>query len=294
MDTEDRIKELRKFKSLSQKDFGEFIQLSLMNVSDIERGKVKPSIDVIRKISKSFRVSPTWLLTGEGEMFLPSPEEQKAAEKPSLGYLEEVFISQDALEASPLAPLLKEGGKLPVSSIEGLPPGIEGGPELARKLEKTQRELEHTQERVEALREIVYREHGIKEEPEEIREVLIPYLGFGGAAGPLRELDTIEDQIAVREDFLPPNREKVFAVRIEGGSMADIIPDGSKVLLRVCQEPISGRVYVFTLKGKATIKKFRLDHTGPHFEYMDGSGRSIYPSKGEQWYCNAEFLRVLC
>ncbi len=265
MDTEDRIKELRKFKSLSQKDFGEFIQLSLMNVSDIERGKVKPSIDVIRKISKSFRVSPTWLLTGEGEMFLPSPEEQKAAEKPSLGYLEEVFVSQEDL-----------GNKADKVETQAL-----------------RRELEHTQERVEALREIVYREHGIKEEPEEIREVLIPYLGFGGAAGPLRELDTIEDQIAVREDFLPPNREKVFAVRIEGGSMADIIPDGSNVLLRVCQEPISGRVYVFTLKGKATIKKFRLDHTGPHFEYMDGSGRSIYPSKGEQWYCNAEFLRVL-
>ncbi len=288
MTLENRLLEIRKALHINQTDFASSMGFGRSVIADIERGQTKVTTKILDAVMRKHSANVSWLLTGEGEMFLPSGGTD--SERPSLDSL---LVTQDALEASPLAPLLKEGGKLPVSSIEGLPPGIEGGPELARKLEKTQRELEHTQERVEALREIVYREHGIKEEPEEIREVLIPYLGFGGAAGPLRELDTIEDQIAVREDFLPPNREKVFAVRIEGGSMADIIPDGSNVLLRVCQEPISGRVYVFTLKGKATIKKFRLDHTGPHFEYMDGSGRSIYPSKGEQWYCNAEFLRVL-
>ena len=93
--------------------------------------------------------------------------------------------------------------------------------------------------------------------------------------------------------LLPTNKPSLFVGRIEGGSMADIIPDGTNVLFRVCREPVSGHVYVFTLRGRATIKKFRLDHTGPHFEYMDGSGRKIYPEPSEQWSCNAEFLRVL-
>ncbi len=166
---------------------------------------------------------------------------------------------------------------------------------MARKLEETQKELEHTQERLEALKAYVYRElqGPTKEGSEPVAEIEIPYLGLVAAAGPLRELYTVDGTICVAESLLPDKREGLFVGRIEGGSMADIIPDGSDILLRVCQEPLNGRVYVFTLRGKATIKKFRLDHTGPHFEYMDGSGRSIYPESGEQWYCNAEFLRVL-
>ncbi len=263
------LKLVRETLNLSQAKLSQQLGISQQTYGHYETGK-NAIPDKIKIKLLQIGVNLQWLLTGEGEMFLPAEEEQKAAEKPSLGYLEEVFIPREDLEED-----LKElTGKAETQALR--------------------RDLEQSQKKLEALWRVVESKYPEEfEEPEAIREVMIPYLGFGGAAGPLKELDTIEDEIAVREDFLPKNRKEIFAVRIEGGSMIDIIPDGSNVLLRVCQEPISGRVYVFTLRGKATIKKFRLDHTGPHFEYMDGSGRSIYPSKGEQWYCNAEFLRVL-
>ncbi|MEM9424805.1 MAG: S24 family peptidase, partial [Spirochaetota bacterium] len=109
----------------------------------------------------------------------------------------------------------------------------------------------------------------------------------------LDAIDPLPEPFMVRESLLPQNREGLFVGHIRGESMKDIIPDGAKLLLRKCLEPVSGRVYIFALRGETTIKQFRLDHKGPRFEYMDGSGRSIYPNEGEQWRCLAEFLAVV-
>ncbi|MEM9424774.1 MAG: helix-turn-helix transcriptional regulator, partial [Spirochaetota bacterium] len=95
MSVENRIRILREHKRLIQKDFGDILGLTLSNVSQIERGKAKASVDLIGKIIESFNVSSNWLLTGEGEMFLPTEEEKKAATRPSLDAL---VATKDDLE----------------------------------------------------------------------------------------------------------------------------------------------------------------------------------------------------
>jgi transcriptional regulator with XRE-family HTH domain len=46
-------------------------------MSDIEAGKKNPGIDVIEKMHKIFNVNPSYLFTGEGDLFIQSKEEKK-------------------------------------------------------------------------------------------------------------------------------------------------------------------------------------------------------------------------
>ena len=72
----DRIRELRKNLNLTQSRFGEIIGLKQNSVAVIESGRNIPSDQTIFAICREFRVNETWLRTGEGEMFVPSPEDE--------------------------------------------------------------------------------------------------------------------------------------------------------------------------------------------------------------------------
>jgi len=74
MDIGKRIKELRKVLNLTQEEFGEKLGLSKSNISDIERGKVRPKDPLLRLIEQTFNVNPEWLRKGKGEMFKPKPK----------------------------------------------------------------------------------------------------------------------------------------------------------------------------------------------------------------------------
>lgn len=65
----ERIKEIREYYSLSQKEFGERIELKQNSVAVVERGKRNLSERSINLICKEFSINKTWLLTGEGNMF---------------------------------------------------------------------------------------------------------------------------------------------------------------------------------------------------------------------------------
>lgn len=69
----ERIKKLRKKLDYTQQEFAEKIGTARNNIAGYETGKRSPSEAVISLICKTFNVSETWLRTGEGEMFLPSP-----------------------------------------------------------------------------------------------------------------------------------------------------------------------------------------------------------------------------
>ena len=86
MSIENRVKDVRVSVSLNQRDFGSKIGVTTSIVSELERGKTRVSAELIRIISESFRVSPAWLLTGEGSMFLPT-EEKVVVARPSLDSL---------------------------------------------------------------------------------------------------------------------------------------------------------------------------------------------------------------
>ena len=76
-----RLKELRNYLHLSQKNFGEKIGMKPNSISDLEKGKNKLTDVVIKSICREFNVNETWLRTGEGEMFvevLPEDEFAKA------------------------------------------------------------------------------------------------------------------------------------------------------------------------------------------------------------------------
>lgn len=61
-----RIKEIRKTKKLSQEAFGEKLGITKSSVSLLESGKNNPSEQTIMLICKEFGVNEVWLRTGEG------------------------------------------------------------------------------------------------------------------------------------------------------------------------------------------------------------------------------------
>ena len=69
-----RIRKLRKALDLTQAEFAEKIGSTANVLTHYETGRRNPSSSVINNICKTFNVSETWLRTGEGEMFTPSPD----------------------------------------------------------------------------------------------------------------------------------------------------------------------------------------------------------------------------
>ena len=77
---ENRIKEIRKIKNLTQGAFAEKLNVAPNYVYLIETGKKVPSEKLIKQICDVFCVNETWLRTGEGEMLSPETREQEIAE----------------------------------------------------------------------------------------------------------------------------------------------------------------------------------------------------------------------
>lgn len=71
----ERIKKLRKALNLTQQEFANRIGSKRNTVATYEMGRTDPSSAIVSLIHREFSVSEEWLRTGEGEMFIPSPEE---------------------------------------------------------------------------------------------------------------------------------------------------------------------------------------------------------------------------
>lgn len=89
----DRIRKVRKSLDLTQKRFAERIGMKPNTIATYEMGRATPSDAAINNICKEFKVNETWLRTGAGEMFVPTPKsefEALAAKYP--GTAKEMFI----------------------------------------------------------------------------------------------------------------------------------------------------------------------------------------------------------
>lgn len=64
-----RIKDLRKLKKLSQKEFGQSLNLSQNHISSIEKGIRDVTERTINDICRIYHVKKEWLLNGSGEIF---------------------------------------------------------------------------------------------------------------------------------------------------------------------------------------------------------------------------------
>ena len=65
-----RIKELRKFLKLTQKEFGQKVGLKPSTINDIEHYRCKVNDRLQIAICAKFSVNEEWLRTGTGEMFV--------------------------------------------------------------------------------------------------------------------------------------------------------------------------------------------------------------------------------
>ena len=76
---EKRIQAVRKAKGLTLKQLGDIIGISESAVSNIERGRNKPSGSTLILLCEKLGIDREWLETGEGEMFAPTTEQAETA-----------------------------------------------------------------------------------------------------------------------------------------------------------------------------------------------------------------------
>lgn len=65
----ERIKELRKAKHLTQQEFADSLQVKRNTIAMYEMGKIVPSERMITSIIQKYNVNESWLRDGIGEMF---------------------------------------------------------------------------------------------------------------------------------------------------------------------------------------------------------------------------------
>ena len=76
---EKRIQATRKAKGLTLKQLGDIIGISESAVSNIERGRNKPSGSTLMLLCEKLGINRAWLETGEGEMFEPTTDQDETA-----------------------------------------------------------------------------------------------------------------------------------------------------------------------------------------------------------------------
>lgn len=73
----DRLKSIRKGKSLTQQAFAKALSTSPGYISEIEKGKKTPGGDFLTSLKREFQVDINWFLTGEAtERTAPDPPDQ--------------------------------------------------------------------------------------------------------------------------------------------------------------------------------------------------------------------------
>ncbi|MFT9496333.1 helix-turn-helix domain-containing protein [Anaerosolibacter sp.] len=95
MNISERLKYLRKLNKLSQDDVSEHIGASRGNISDWERGRSKPGADALRELSRFYKVSIDWLVTGEGRGPDESDNPDVARVLPGQVSIDDIFASED-------------------------------------------------------------------------------------------------------------------------------------------------------------------------------------------------------
>ena len=73
----ERIKDVRLTRKLSQTDFAKKISVSRSAVCKMESGENSPSEQTIKLMCKEFGVNEDWLRTGQGDMFKPRTKNEE-------------------------------------------------------------------------------------------------------------------------------------------------------------------------------------------------------------------------
>ena len=76
MTENERVREIRKVKGLTMRQFGEKIGVVGSTISDIQNGRRSLNRQNLLAICREFRVNEDWLRTGEGEMFVEPDDDE--------------------------------------------------------------------------------------------------------------------------------------------------------------------------------------------------------------------------
>lgn len=64
-----RCRELRKNLAITLKEMSEDLGIPLSSISKYEQGIIKPGVDILSKIAKTYKVNLNWLIANQGLMF---------------------------------------------------------------------------------------------------------------------------------------------------------------------------------------------------------------------------------
>ena len=235
--------------NISKKDFAEAISLSPSNISDFLNGRLKSiSTEAVSSIHKVYNISPTWLITGKGEMFAPDSKGLDAQEMKVLrAYREKV-------ELQPAVNIL-----LGVDdSIEPVIPSEPVEEEIEPQVKIETPVVKEDEPEYEVKRHKTF----FKVRPEKPKEFAIPELGRIAAGTPIWAEENIEGYVAVQSYNLPRRirLEDLFALKVVGNSMinADIF-DGDTVVFEkvvsVHDQINNGDIVAVLIEDKATLKR---------------------------------------
>jgi len=116
----ERLKLLRKKLGLSQTNFGRRLGKNYHTVMRWEQEKVLPSEKTIRHIADTFKISPDWLMSGEGELSTP----ENIAKESGNSYIAEEAVKIPASIKSVNRP---SPGKIEIyAPFSSSPPVVEG------------------------------------------------------------------------------------------------------------------------------------------------------------------------
>ena len=87
----ERIKELRKYKNMTQQEFADKLKIKRPTIANYEADRVEPSSAVIAGICREYGVNEIWLRSGEGDMLQAMNEDEELA-----AYLGDVMNDEPA------------------------------------------------------------------------------------------------------------------------------------------------------------------------------------------------------
>lgn len=90
------MKAVRKKLGLSQQEMGEALSVNASAISQMENNHIKPSLDTLIVLSKTYQVDLHWLITGKGEMFVSNEEKTQADTTRNLNKIK-AFINEELM-----------------------------------------------------------------------------------------------------------------------------------------------------------------------------------------------------
>ena len=103
MNMNQRFKEVRQALNLTQKEFGEKLDLKPNTVAVIESGRRNVTQETVDALSFAFDVNPYWMLYGSGEMFVPRTLDEELAEYHKDQNIEELADLLEVIRAAAFA-----------------------------------------------------------------------------------------------------------------------------------------------------------------------------------------------